>query len=68
MGVNDRDSLVNLQINNGKTRPFYISLFPESLNSKEEKMYQLFAKLSEVDSVTSAFYNRDSSGINVEEI
>ena len=53
---------------NGKYKPFYISVFPESADVEEEQTYQVYGKLPTLKSVARTRLGRSQSGITIEEI
>jgi len=68
MAQADRNQVIDLLVNNGISRPFYISLFPEDADSKLEQSYQLYAKMSEVSPLVNSFYTRDATQLEVQEV
>jgi hypothetical protein len=68
MSAADRNQFMSKMQANGKFKPFYISLFPESLDAEEEQNYQIYGKLPSLKSIARASFERSKSGITIEEI
>lgn len=68
MSPPDRSKLMAILRGNGKSRPVFISLFPESDDPLLEQDHQLYGKLPEAVSVATPYFERYSTSITVEEI
>ncbi|MCC7681863.1 hypothetical protein [Janthinobacterium sp. FW305-128] len=68
MSPRDRSKLMAILRGNGKSRPVFISLFPESDDPLLEQDHQVYGKLPEAIAVTTPQFERYSTSITVEEI
>ncbi|MCC7597744.1 hypothetical protein IGS61_09620 [Janthinobacterium sp. FW305-129] len=68
MSPPDRSKLMAILRGNGKSRPVFISLFPESDDPLLEQDHQVYGKLPEAIAVTTPQFERYSTSITVEEI
>lgn len=64
----DRDYLWRITRGNGMTRAVYVSLSPESSNVKEEKMFQVYGKLSRQSEIQYQFASQFAGQLQIEEI
>ncbi|WP_409028403.1 hypothetical protein OX462_10915 [Janthinobacterium sp. SUN098] len=68
MSPPDRSKLMAILRGNGKSRPVFISLFPESDDPLLEQDHQVYGKLPDAAAVTTPQFERYSTSITVEEI
>lgn len=64
----DRDFFWRITRGNGMTRPVFVSVTPESSNVKEEKMYQVYGKLSRQSELQYQFASQFAGQLQIEEI
>ncbi|MDN2709576.1 hypothetical protein O0880_09110 [Janthinobacterium sp. SUN118] len=68
MSPQDRSKLMAILRGNGKSRPIFVSLFPESADPLLEQDHQLYGKLPEAVAIATPQFERYSASITVEEI
>ncbi|MGK5069247.1 hypothetical protein [Janthinobacterium sp. RT4P48] len=68
MSPRDRSKLMAILRGNGKSRPVFISLFPESDDPLLEQDHQVYGKLPDAVAVAAPQFERYSTSITVEEI
>ena len=68
MSPPDRSKLMAILRGNGKSRPVFISLFPESDDPLLEQDHQVYGKLPDAAAVATPQFERYSTSITVEEI
>ncbi|STR27544.1 Uncharacterised protein [Janthinobacterium lividum] len=68
MSPSDRSKLMAILRGNGKSRPVFISLFPESDDPLLEQDHQVYGKLPDAVAVATPQFERYSTSITVEEI
>lgn len=64
----DRDNLTKLLINNGTSRPFFISLYPENSDPKMEQMHTVWGVLTDTAPISSVHFDLESGAIDVVEV
>ena len=68
MSLSDRTSAMEIIQYNGKHRPLYMSLFPESSFSEDEQFYQIYGKISSNNRLKRTSFERSQDKITIEEI
>lgn len=68
MSPPDRSKLMAILRGNGKSRPVFVSLFPESDDPLLEQDHQVYGKLPDAAAVATPQFERYSTSITVEEI
>lgn len=68
MTAQDRNSFWNIIKRNGLYSPIFISLSPESDDTMEEEMFQIYGKLTKLSTIKYQFINQFSSQIEIEEV
>lgn len=68
MPAEDRNKLLQILRINGKRNPLFISLFPEDIDKEKESMYQIYGKLSNLNSITHPIFTMYTSSIDIEEV
>lgn len=64
----DRDFFWRITRGNGMSRPIFVSLSPEASNVKEEKMFQVYGKLSRQSELQYQFASQFAGQLQLEEI
>lgn len=52
----------------GKSKPIFVSLFPEDTDKEREQMYSIYGKLQNAANISYAMYTKYMSSIQIEEI
>lgn len=68
MDASDRAEFMEILIRNGLSINLFISIFPESIDTQEKQMYQIFGKLTKLQGLTRFVYGLDKSSIQIQEI
>ncbi|MBC3931970.1 hypothetical protein [Undibacterium curvum] len=68
MRASDRDRFWDVVWGGGLARPFYFSLYPDSLDVRLEQTHSMYCKLAVTPVMTTPFFNRTSAAIELEEI
>jgi hypothetical protein len=64
----DRSKLWSIMANNGMTSPAFFSLFPESDDTIEEQMHQVYGKMSQQTKIALQSFRSSQSQFEVEEV
>lgn len=67
MPSTDRNALWNILRGNGMYSPIYVSLTPESTDSTEEQIFQVYGKLSKQSPIRYQFINQFNTSVEIEE-
>ncbi len=68
MTSEDKYKLLSLFKGNGISRPLFVSVFPDDDDPEKERDFQIYGKLSTLDSIVHPTFMTYSSQINLEEI
>lgn len=68
MDVADRTEFVQILIRNGMGVNLFLSFFPDSTDTQQEQMYQIYGRQSKVNSLTRFMWDYDKSKVDIEEI
>jgi hypothetical protein len=68
MRPQDRANFWRIVRGNGKARPLFFSLFPESADPELEQAHQVYGKLSSMPSISTPFFNTYAAPCEIEEI
>lgn len=52
----------------GKSKPLFISVFPEDTDKEKEQMYSIYGKLSNMPGITYALFTKYTTSLNLEEV
>lgn len=52
----------------GKSKPIFISVFPQNTDKEKEQMYSIYGKFQSIPSITYTMFTKYTSSIQVEEI
>lgn len=52
----------------GKSKPIFVSLFPESTDEDREQMYSIYGKFQSIPTISYAMYTKYTSSVQLEEI
>jgi len=63
----DRLAIINIFKSNSTTRPLFVSLFPDDADVDQERLYQIYGKMSKTNAVTIAYWNAYATTIEIEE-
>jgi len=64
----DREVMYSIFNSNGKNKAIYMSLFPKDSDAKKSQMYRILGKQKEDLTVSQQYFNRETSGIVLEEV
>lgn len=64
----DRSNFWRIVRGNGKTRPMFVSVFPESDDPEMEQAYQVYGALTDMPSISSPYYQQYAASLPVVEI
>jgi hypothetical protein len=64
----DRDQLYRIIRGNGLPKPLFVSLFPDDADYGKEQIYQIYGKLSQLDSLIHPVFEIYSSSVTIESI
>lgn len=64
----DKVQFRKLARSNGISKPLFISLFPDDIDSTKEQAFQIYGKLSQLDSLAHPVFEMYSSSITIESI
>lgn len=67
MDGTDRDKMISIFKGPGISLPIFISVFPNDTDAGREGLYQIYGKLSQLDSIAYSFLDVYSSKISIEE-
>lgn len=68
MDASDRTEFMQIMIRNGMSKNLFISIFPDSADTQEEQMYQIYGRQSKLTALTRFTYSLDKSAISILEI
>lgn len=68
MDESDKFQLFDIMRSLGKTKPLFISVFPENTDQQKEQMYSIYGKFNTLSNITHTMYSMYSSSIQLEEI
>lgn len=68
MDESDKFTLFDIIKSIGKSKPIFVSVFPENTDQQKEQMYSLFGRLSSPSNISYVMYSMYSSSIQLEEI
>lgn len=68
MDESDKFKLFDIFKSIGKTKPLFISIFPENSDQQKEQMYCIYGKLKSLVNITHTMFTMYSSSIDLEEI
>ena len=68
LNTTDKSQLLRLLKGNGKSKPLFISLFPEDEDTSKEGMHQVYGKLTELSGIQYAMFGIYSSTVDIEEV
>ncbi len=64
----DRNKMWDILWGNGTSKPVFISMYPNNVDTKLEQVNQLYGKLVKTPIMGTPYFNRHSASIEVEEI
>ena len=64
----DRERMLSILRGNGLRKPLFASVFPEDASAAKEQNYQLYGKMSGLNSITHPLYTVYSTSVSLEEI
>lgn len=64
----DKFQLFDIVRSLGKTKPLFVSVFPEDSDKQKEQMYSMYGKFNSLPNISYAMYSMYSSSIQLEEI
>lgn len=68
MDESDKFQLFDIYKSIGKTKPIFISVFPENTDQQKEQMYSIYGKFNTLSNISHVMYTMYSSSIQLEEI
>lgn len=68
MDESDKFQLFDIMRSLGKTKPLFVSVFPENTDQQKEQMYSIYGKFNTLSNITHTMYSMYSSSIQLEEI
>lgn len=64
----DRAKMMSILRGNGLRRPLFVSVFPDDTDLVKEQNYQIYGKLTNLNSITHPLYTIYSTNLTIEEI
>jgi hypothetical protein len=64
----DRTAFLRIQSTNGMYKSMFISLFPNDVDPNNEQTYQVYGRLSNLDSINHPNYGQFTSSVTIEEV
>jgi hypothetical protein len=68
MDESDKFQLFDIYRSIGKTKPVFVSVFPEDLDKQKEQMYSIYGKFNTLSNISYIMYSIYSSSLQLEEI
>lgn len=68
MDSTDKLNFLNICRTNGLSKPLFVSLFPEDEDPAKERDFQIYGKMSSLDSIVHSTYTIYSTQVSIEEL
>jgi hypothetical protein len=68
MDESDKFQLFDIYRSIGKTKPVFVSVFPEDVDKQKEQMYSIYGKFNTLSNISYIMYSIYSSSLQLEEI
>lgn len=68
MDESDKFQLFDIIRSIGKTKPVFVSLFPQDTDQQKEQMYSIYGRFSNLSNISHVMYSMYSSSLQLEEI
>jgi hypothetical protein len=68
MDESDKFQLFDIYKSVGKTKPVFVSVFPEDVDQQKEQMYSIYGKFNTLSNISYIMYSIYSSSLQLEEI
>lgn len=68
MDESDKFQLFDIYKSIGKTKPVFVSVFPENSDQQKEQMYSIYGKFNTLSNISHVMYTMYSSSIQLEEV